>query len=122
MSRRTNPAAFAYGKPVIVLLDEKSFSATDIFVSAFKGYPGVTLMGSPSGGGSARQVGVRLPVSGLSLRLASMASFQISGRLHDGHGTDPDVLVPPAPGYFLRGGEDNILRAALARLRQAPPS
>ncbi len=47
MSRETNPAAFYYGKPVIVLLDAKSFSATDIFVSAFKGYPLVPLMGSP---------------------------------------------------------------------------
>ena len=116
MSRRMNAEAFVYGKPVIVLLDEKSFSATDIFVSAFKGYPGVTLMGSPSGGGSARQVGVRLPASGLSMSLASMASFQISGRLHDGHGTDPDVVVSPSPEYFLRNGVDNILQAALARL------
>ena len=117
MSRGMNPDAFVYGRPVIILLDEKSFSATDIFVSAFKGYPGVTLMGSPSGGGSARRVGVALPVSRLSMGLASMASFQISGRLHDGNGTQPDVVVAPDPEYFLAGGEDNILQAALARLR-----
>lgn len=117
MSRRTNPEAFVYGKPVIVLLDPKSFSATDIFVSAFKGHANVTLMGSPSGGGSARRVGVQLPVSRLSMGLASMASFQISGRLHDGNGTQPDVVVVPEPEYFLAGGEDNILQAALARIR-----
>jgi hypothetical protein len=117
MSREMNPDAFVYGRPVIVLLDEQSFSATDIFVSAFKGYPNVTLMGSPSGGGSARRVGASLPVSQLSIGLASMASFQISGRLHDGNGTQPDVVVPPAPEYFLSGGEDNVLQAALARLR-----
>jgi Tol biopolymer transport system component len=117
MSRRMNPDAFVYGKPVVILLDAKSFSATDIFVSAFKGYPNVTLIGSPSGGGSARIVGVELPVSRLSVRLASMASFQISGRLHDGHGTEPDVVVEPSPEYFLVNGEDNILQAALARIR-----
>jgi hypothetical protein len=49
--------------------------------------------------------------------LASMASFQISGRLHDGNGTQPDVVVVPEPEYFLAGGEDNILQAALARIR-----
>jgi C-terminal processing protease CtpA/Prc len=102
MSRRTNPQAFVYGKPVIVLLDQKSFSATDIFVSAFKDYP---------------QVATRLPVSGLSVNLASMASFQVSGQLHDGNGTEPDVIVNPAPEYFLRGGTDNILQEAISRLR-----
>ena len=38
MSRRTNPQAFVYDKPIIVMPDQKSFSATDIFVSAFKGF------------------------------------------------------------------------------------
>lgn len=113
MSRDMNPDAFVYGRPVIILMDEKCFSATDIFVSAFKRYPNVTLVGQPSGGGSARRVGVRLPESGLSLGLASMASFQISGLLHDGHGTMPDVLVNPEPRYFLEGGLDNLLARAL---------
>jgi C-terminal processing protease CtpA/Prc len=120
MSRRTNPDAFVYGRPVILLLDENSFSATDIFVSAFKGWHDVTLVGTPSGGGSARQVATRLPVSGLSINLASMASFQWNGRLHDGNGTEPDVLVHPAAEYFLRGGRDTVLERALQALRPLP--
>jgi C-terminal processing protease CtpA/Prc len=120
MSRRTNPDAFVYDKPVIILQDENSFSATDIFVSAFKGWRGVTLVGTPSGGGSARQLATRLPVSGLSVNLASMASFQLNGRLHDGNGTQPDVLVLPEPGYFLVGGRDNVLERALELLRPLP--
>jgi Tol biopolymer transport system component len=120
MSRKTNPNAYEYDRPVIILLDQDSFSATDIFVSAFKGWPGVTLVGTPSGGGSARQLATRLPVSGLSVNLASMASFQLDGRLHDGNGTQPDVLVPPEPGYFLVGGRDNVLERALELLRPRP--
>jgi C-terminal processing protease CtpA/Prc len=118
MSRSMNPQAYGYGRPVIILMDENCFSATDIFLSAFKGYPGVTLVGDPSGGGSARRVGARLPESGLSLGLASMASFQQDGRLYDGHGVQPDVLVHPDPTYFLTGGRDNVLERALALLKE----
>jgi C-terminal processing protease CtpA/Prc len=117
MSRRTNPEAFVYGKPVVVLLDAGSFSATDIFVNALKGWHDVTLVGTPSGGGSARQVPVTLPISRLSFTLASMASFQWSGRLYDGNGTAPDVVVHPEPEYFLVGGRDNVLEQAIALLR-----
>ena len=117
MSRRTNPRAYVYGRPVIVLLDEKCFSATDIFLSAFKGWPNVTLMGSASGGGSARQVPVSLPVSRLGMTLASMASFQWTGQLYDTRGIQPDVVVHPDPTYFLVGGRDNVLEEALRRLK-----
>jgi Tol biopolymer transport system component len=117
IARSTNPKAFAYGKPVIILLDQKCFSATDIFLSAFKGYPGVTLMGSASGGGSALQVGYRMPISQLSMTLASMASFQTSGQLYDTRGVHPDVVVHPTPTYFLTGGRDNILEEAMKRFK-----
>jgi hypothetical protein len=117
MSRRTNPQAYFYSRPVIVLLDEKCFSATDIFLSAFKGWPNVTLMGYASGGGSARQVGVSLPVSRLSMSLASMASFQWTGQLYDTRGVHPDVVVHPDPTYFLIGGNDSVLTQALQRLK-----
>jgi C-terminal processing protease CtpA/Prc len=113
MARRTNPQAFVYGRPVVVLLDAGSFSATDIFVNALEGWHDVTLVGTPSGGGSARQIPVTLPISRLSFTLASMASFQWSGQLHDGNGTQPDVLVYPDPESFLLDGRDNVLERAV---------
>jgi Tol biopolymer transport system component len=117
MSRVLNPRAFAYAKPVVVLMDEKCFSATDIFLSAFKGQPGVTLVGYPSGGGSARQVPIVLPESRMSMTLASMASFQRTGQLYDARGVQPDVIVHPELDYFLTGGRDNVLERALALIR-----
>jgi C-terminal processing protease CtpA/Prc len=113
MSRSTNPKAFAYGKPVVILMDEKCFSATDIFLSAFKGYPGVRLVGSASGGGSALQIPYRMPVSGLSMTLASMASFQRGGQLYDTRGVQPDVAIDPAPEFYIKGGRDLVLERAL---------
>jgi C-terminal processing protease CtpA/Prc len=113
MSRRSNPDAFVYTRPVIVLVDENSFSATDIFVSAFKGWRNVTLMGAPSGGGSARVEPIVLPFSGLEVLLGSMVSYQRDGRMYDGNGVQPDVLVEPEAEYFLQGGRDNVLERAL---------
>jgi Tol biopolymer transport system component len=113
MSRELNPEAYHYTRPVVILMDQKCFSATDIFLSAFKGQPGVTLVGAPSGGGSALQVGYRMPVSRLSMTLASMASFQRTGQLYDTRGVQPDVIVEPAPTYFLTGGRDDVLERAL---------
>ena len=117
ISRSTNPKAFAYGKPLIILMDEKCFSATDIFLSAFRGYPGVTLVGYPSGGGSALQVPYRMSVSGLSMTLASMASFQRSGQLYDTRGVQPDVVVDPAAEFFVKGGRDIVLERALQLIK-----
>ena len=113
MSRRINPRAYHFDKPVVILLDYSCFSATDIFVSAFKGWPSVTLVGTPSGGGSALSDSFELSKSHLRIRHASMASFQRSGRLHDGNGTEPDIRVEPAPEFFLKHGRDNQLETAL---------
>lgn len=105
-----------YERPVVVLLDENCFSATDVFLAAFRGLPGVTLVGTPSGGGSGRARGVGLANSRLGLRMSSMASFRPDGRLYDGSSIEPDVVVEPTPGYLI-GKEDPALEEALRRLR-----
>ena len=107
-----------YDRPVIVLQDSGCFSATDIFLGAFEGIPGVTLLGVPSGGGSGRSRKVTLPRSGVRLRVSSMASFQPGGKLYDGNGVHPDVIVEPTPGDWI-GRSDSMLDAAVARIRKA---
>jgi C-terminal processing protease CtpA/Prc len=109
-----------YEKPVVVLTDSRCFSATDIFLGAMKGWRNVTLMGTPSGGGSGRARPLELAHSGLELALSSMASFRADGSLYDGVGIQPDVLVEPTLDD-LRGRTDSLLEAALARLA-APAS
>jgi C-terminal processing protease CtpA/Prc len=107
----------AYDRKVAVLLDGDCFSATDVFLGAFKGWRNVTLVGTPSGGGSGRARGVELEKSGIRVRLSSMASFRRDGKLYDRNGVEPDVVVPPAPTDFIVGGTDTILEAALRLLR-----
>jgi C-terminal processing protease CtpA/Prc len=41
-----------------------------------------------------------------------MASFQADGKLFDGNGVSPDVVVEPVPEYHV-GGRDNALDEAL---------
>jgi C-terminal processing protease CtpA/Prc len=113
MSRRINPNAYTYTEPVVILMDYRCFSATDIFLSTFKGWKNVTLMGTPSGGGSALSQNFELPRSHLRVRIGSMVSFQRNGNLHDGNGTHPDVRTERTPESFLRFGKDNQLEKAI---------
>ena len=99
-------------------MDTVCFSATDIFLSAFKGWHDITLMGTPSGGGSGRSRSVDLLNSRFSLRVSSMASFQQTGELYDGTGVQPDVTVYPVPGDFIGDG-DHQLETAIAFLRKS---
>jgi len=107
------------GKPVVILMNNGNFSASDIFLSALKGREGVTLIGTASSGGSARQNEHILPGSHLAVRLASMASFQASNsRLYDGVGIDPDIKMEPEPGFFVNQS-DRILGRAIDLIRES---
>lgn len=101
-----------YTAPVVVLQDEKGFSATDIFLGALADLKGVTLIGTASSGGSARSQRFELPNSLLTVRVASMVSFRPDGRLYDTRGIEPDVVVEPSPEYYV-DGEDLALEAAI---------
>jgi len=115
LSRMDLPSVFYYDKPVVVLMNSKCFSATDIFLAGLKNIPNVVLMGTPSGGGSARSVTLRL--GNFSVRLASMASFKTDGRLFDGNGIQPDIRIDPLPEYYI-AGRDNLLEAAVELIDQ----
>jgi hypothetical protein len=117
LALRPRPGLAPYRNPVVVLMDERCFSATDIFLGAFKGWRQVTLMGTASGGGSGRVRPYRLDRSGLTVHLSSMASFRADGSLYDGNGIQPDIEVRPRAGDLI-GDSDTALAAALRHLRR----
>lgn len=106
---------YHYDKPVVVLTNAGSFNATDVFAGAFKGRKDVTLMGTATGGGATRVRTLRLANSTITLKLASMASFQPEGKLHDGHGVEPDVEAWPEPSDLI-GRTDTVLDGAVQKL------
>ena len=116
LSPRQGGPYYHYDKPVVVLMNSGCFSATDVFLGAFKARQKVTLMGTASGGGSGRARGLRLANSGISLRLSSMASFQPDGKLYDGRGVAPDVEAWPEPTDLI-GRTDTVLDAAVKKLQ-----
>ena len=111
---------YHYDKPVIILCDDGCFSATDIFLGAFKGWPGITLMGQASGGGSARSQRFELDHSGITVRCASMASFQPNGWLYDTRGIIPDIVVQRTPECYTHDGADVVLKQAIKLLKSRP--
>jgi hypothetical protein len=106
-----------YEKPIVVLMNEGCFSATDIFLCALQGLPQVTLLGTPSSGGSGRAREVRLAHSDIAVMLSTMASFQPSGALLEGEGVLPAVLHPAKLEDYLGSG-DSALEQAVALLRR----
>lgn len=78
----------------------------------------MTLIGQASGGGSARSQSVELDAGPIELRLGSMVSFQADGKLFDGHGVQPDVVVWPTPEYFLENGDDNVIERAVEWIKR----
>ena len=117
LSRVNDPDVYHYKKPVVVLMNAKCFSATDIFLAGLKGMKNVTLLGTPSGGGSAFVQVVPLGATPFRVRIGSMASFQADGELFDGNGVRPDVVVEPVPEYHI-GGSDNVLAEAVKRIKE----
>jgi Peptidase family S41 len=110
-------AAFHVDRPVFVLTDSVCFIATDVFLSAIRLIPRVTLVGLPSAGGSGASVRHDITdrdgePSGFSLRLSSMASFQTDGTPLDGVGVAPDIHRPYLPGDLVFG-EDSMLAFTL---------
>lgn len=117
LSRLDDPDIYHYDKRVIVLVNGKSFSATDIFLAGLKGMRNVLLLGTPSGGGSAFSQEFVLGATPIRLRFGSMASFQANGQLFDGKGVHPDVRLEPVPEYYM-GVQDNVLQEAVRRIRE----
>jgi C-terminal processing protease CtpA/Prc len=106
-----SPSTAPFKGPIAVLMDGANFSATDVFLAAFKGRTGVTLIGEPSGGGSGYALPYVLQYSQIGIRLSSMASFRPNGQLYDGKGIEPDVYRCSEP-EDLNGKSDNVLNYA----------
>jgi len=116
LGRSEDTRYYHYDRPVIILMSTTNYSACDIFLGAFKGWKNVTLMGTPSGGGSGRYRTYRLHNSLIAVNLSSMASFRPNGKLYDGNGIQPDIIAEPIATDFI-GETDPVLDAALERLR-----
>ena len=84
-----------YNKPIVVLANRGSFSATNNFVSIMKGLGQVTVVGDTTGGGCGLPFTSELP-NGWRVRFSSCPIMDPQGRLTE-FGVAPDVRVDLDP-------------------------
>lgn len=104
-----------YNKPVVVLTNRGSFSATNNFVSIMKSLPNVTIVGDTTGGGCGLPFNSELP-NGWSVRFSAAPITGPDGKLTE-FGVEPDVKVDMTQEDIARG-KDSILEKAFEILTQ----
>lgn len=107
-----------WGKPVVVLASRGTFSAANNFVSVMKLLPGVTIIGSTTGGGSGMPFNSELP-NGWGIRFSACSVLDAQRNTTE-HGVDPTpgCAVDLDPQAALQG-IDTILQFAIDYLTAA---
>jgi hypothetical protein len=107
-----------YGRPVVLLIGQKCMSSNESFVAMMTGASQVTTMGDRTCGSSGNPRMVRLPIE-VTVSLPRWVDFLPDGTPLDERGVQPQVPFKAQPGAF-DGDRDDLLTAALERLRQVP--
>ncbi len=102
-----------YLKPVVVLCNRGSYSATNNFVSIMKSLPAVTIVGDVTGGGCGLPFTSELP-NGWNGRFSASPIDDADGNLTE-FGVEPDVRVDQTDDDTERN-HDTILDTAIALL------
>lgn len=103
-----------YNKPVVVLANRGSFSATNNFVSIMKSLPNVIVVGDVTGGGCGLPFTGELP-NGWSVRFSAAPITGPDGKLTE-FGVEPDVKVDMTDADVALG-RDTILEKAFEILK-----
>ena len=103
-------------KPVCVLTNRMSYSATEWFVAMMDVVSGVTIIGDTTGGGSGDPLKRQLP-NGWFFRLSNSQSQLPSGRDYQLSGIYPDIPVWINKSDSING-KDTILETAIALIEE----
>ena len=104
-----------YTKPVAVLIDRGSYSATSFFALCTMAYPNIRLFGDYSGGGLGLPNGGVLP-NGWTYRFSITRTLDMQGNNYE-NGVPPDVRVILDPACTAQG-VDNVIEAAADWIQQ----
>ena len=104
-------------KPVVVLTNRHSYSATNDFVNSMRYMPKVTIIGDQTGGGSGMPFNSELP-NGWGVRFSACPTFDAEMQQIE-FGIEPDIKVDLSPADQAQG-IDTIIEAARAFLNKKP--
>jgi C-terminal processing protease CtpA/Prc len=102
-----------YLKPVVVLIDRGSYSATTFFALATKAMPNITLIGDTTGGGGGIPNGGQLP-NGWTYRFSISQILDLNGNNYAEKGVPPDIQ---ASFNWSDLTKDEILERAILELQ-----
>jgi C-terminal processing protease CtpA/Prc len=103
-----------YHKPVMVLIDRGSYSATTFFSLLTKSLPNMVLIGDTTGGGGGLPNGGQLP-NGWTYRFTVSQLLDLEGRNYAENGVPPDIVSEFDWSDLTR---DEILERALEELEK----
>ncbi len=117
---RSNPpiqprGPYQYTKPVVVLINGASFSATELFATMMSQLSNVTLVGDTTGGGGGNQGFYSLP-SGRQIRISNLDIRRYDNQPIEWNGVPPNILVMQS-AEDLKNGHDLQLERAIALLK-----
>jgi tricorn protease len=104
-------------KPIILLINNRSYSDAEIFPSAFKTLGLGKLVGQPTGGMVIGTVNTKL-LDGSSFRLPRLGVYTSDGIDMDTRGVKPDFLVEPTVDELLQGKDSQLEKAVEELSRQ----
>jgi tricorn protease len=97
-------------KPLVLLINNRSYSDAEIFPNAFRTLNLGKLVGQPTGGFVIGTYSVRL-VDGTELRIPRTGVFTAKGVNMEKEGVHPDVVVEPNPDELARGIDAQLDKA-----------
>jgi hypothetical protein len=119
IARRAAPRGpWRYHRPVVLLIGQKCMSSSESFVAMMSGAAQVTIMGDHTCGSSGNPRMLRLPLE-VTVSVPRWIDYLPDGTPLDERGFRPQIEFKPEPGAF-EGDRDDLLSAALERLRQVP--
>ena len=109
-----------FNLPLMVLINEATFSAGEVLCGALQDYKRATVVGSNSGGkGSMQQI---FPLEGLiggAMRITTATNCTPTGNIVQGNGITPDIAIAQKfPELFVDDGPQNIHDQGRALLKQ----
>lgn len=105
-----NPACGPYAGEVVVLTGPQVMSSNEAFLLMMRA-AGATLIGAPSFGSSGNPQPCQL-ANGLVLYVPQWQALDLDGRLVEGNGVTPDIVLDVAPDRFASA--DPVFDAAVA--------
>src|SRR5262249_25522836 len=97
-------------RPLVLLINNRSYSDAEIFPSAFRTLRLGKLVGQPTGGHVIGTYSIRL-IDGSLFRIPRTGVFTAAGVNMEKEGVAPDFLVEPDPDQLARGQDAQLARA-----------